>query len=69
MEMKRHIPAQKERAGTYVSLSRAVRKQNPSLLKTLEPVDELMFFNALDANLRVKQRLHLPVDKTKLSFA
>lgn len=40
MEMKRHIPAQKERAGTYVSLS---RKQNPSLLKTHEYVDKSMF--------------------------
>lgn len=43
IEMRRHISAQKERAGTYVSLSRAVRKQNPILPKTHEHVNEPMF--------------------------
>lgn len=71
MEMRRPIPAQKERARTYVSLSRAVRKQklSPSLLKTGEHDEEPVSLKCFGCKLRARQKLHLTVDKVKLSFA
>lgn len=70
MKMRRPIPAQKERAGTYITLGRAARLQklSPSLLKTGEHVDEPVSLQCFGCKLRARQRLHLTVDKMKLFF-